>query len=273
MRKTFDKKELDAALSQIADHLQRRMTCHLIGGCAMTFRGQKLATKDIDLVLLGSKNFEDLIEAMEAAGFSGVPNPGGEYQELGARTIMESPGGMRFDLFGQVICRKLSFSQQMRERSTDEVTFGHLTVRLASAEDIFLFKGVTDRPDDLDDMSILAVGGLNWNIIKEECLSQESGRNWASHLVGKLEDLEESFDIVAPITSDLREWAEVFAMEAAVSSFLKGRAKSFEVIRDHLQSMYDCTEEEAAEELARLVEHQVLLVQTKGETRYYREKK
>lgn len=54
MRKAFGRQELDAALSAIADHLTRPVTCHLIGGCAMTFRGQKVATKDVDLVVLGS---------------------------------------------------------------------------------------------------------------------------------------------------------------------------------------------------------------------------
>lgn len=161
MRKTFGRQELDAALGAIADRLTRPVTCHLIGGCAMTFRGQKVATKDIDLVVLGSDDLEALVAAMKTAGFISIPDPGDEYRELGAMITMEDPSGMRFDLFEQVVSRKLAFSPSMQRRSTEETTFGTLTLRLASAEDIFLFKGVTDRPDDLDDMSVLAAGGLD----------------------------------------------------------------------------------------------------------------
>lgn len=99
---------------------------------------------------------------------------------------------------------------------------------------------------------------------------QESGRNWASHLVGKLEELEEKYDVVAPITAELREWAEVQAMGAAVSAFLGGREKNFEVIRDHLRIVYQFTDEEAEEELARLVKHEILAMGERGGTRYYR---
>lgn len=270
MRKAFGRQELNAALNAIASHVKRPVTCYLIGGCAMTFRGQKVATKDIDLVVLGSEDLEALVAAMKTAGFIGVPDPGEEYRELGARATMEDPSGMRFDLFEHVVCRKLAFSPSMQRRSTEEVTFGSLTLRLTSAEDIFLFKGVTDRPDDLDDMSVLAASGLDWDTMKEECLSQESGRNWASHLVRKLEDLEDKYDVVAPITAELREWAEVHAMGAVVSAFLGGREKNFQVIRDHLRVSYQFTDEEAAEELSRLVEHEILVMRTHGGTRYYR---
>ena len=270
MRKVFGRQELDAALIAIAGHLKRSVTCYLIGGCAMTFRGQKVATKDIDLVVLGSEDLEALVAAMETAGFIGVPDPGEEYRELGAMTTMEDPSGMRFDLFQQVVSRKLAFSPSMQRRSTEEATFSALTLRLASAEDIFLFKGVTGRPDDLDDMSVLATGGLDWDIIKEECLSQESGRNWASHLVGKLEDLEDKYDVVAPITAELRDWAEVWAMRAAVLAFLGVREKSFEEIRDHLQEAYQFTEDDVEEELSRLVERAILVMRKRGGKRYYR---
>src|SRR3972149_5346507 len=185
MRKVFGRQELDAALNAIAGHLKRSVTCYLIGGCAMTFRGQKVATKDIDLVVLGSEDLEALVAAMETAGFIGVPDPGEEYRELGAMTTMEDPSGMRFDLFQQVVSRKLAFIPSMQRRSTEEATFGTLTLRLASAEDIFLFKGVTDRPDDLDDMSVLAAGGVGWGALKEGGLFQGARRPRGPPLVGK----------------------------------------------------------------------------------------
>ncbi len=236
----------------------------------MTFRGQKVATKDIDLVVVGSEDMTALRRAMEAAGFTRVPKPGEEYRQLGARILMENASGMRFDLFERVVSRKLAFSPSMQRRSVEEATFGALTLRLASAEDIFLFKSVTDRPDDLEDMSVLATGGLDWNIIKEECLSQETGRNWASHLVGKLQDLEDEYDVVAPITAELQEWAEVYAMSSILAAFLEGREKNFEAIRDHLKAKYEFTDEDVTAELSRLAKYGILSVRERGGTRYYR---
>lgn len=236
----------------------------------MTFRGLKVATKDIDLVVVRSDDMTALLRSMEVAGFTRVPRPGKEYRKLGARVIMENADGMRFDLFERVVSRKLAFSSRMERRSKDEAIFGRLVLRLASAEDIFLFKSVTDRPDDLDDMSVLATGGLDWNVIKAECLAQESGQNWASHLVGKLQDLEEQYDIVAPVTSELQELAEVYAMGNIVSAFLEGREKDFEAIRDHLRAKYQFTVEEITEDLSRLVKHGILALRERGGKRYYR---
>ncbi|MEE9237803.1 MAG: hypothetical protein V3U52_08465 [Thermoplasmata archaeon] len=144
-------------------------------------------------------------------------------------------------------------------------------MRLTSAEDIFLFKGVTDRPDDLDDMSVLAAGGLDWDIIKEECLAQESGRNWASHLVAKLEQLEDQYDVSAPIEGELREWAQVQAMGAVVSKFLRGSSGSFEMIHKHLRKQYGFTQRDTEAELSRPVKYRVLRVEKRGTRQLYRE--
>ncbi len=270
-RKTFGKEELDAALGAIGVSLKKPITCYLIGGAAMTFRGQKVATKDIDLVVVGQGNLDRIRKSMDAAGFSKVPELEREYAELGARVVMENADGMRFDLFEGVVCRKLAFSVKMQTRTEEYGSFGNLRVRLTSAEDIFLFKGVTDRPDDLDDMSVLATGGLEWDIVKEECLAQESGRNWSSHLVAKLEQLDDQYNIKAPIEEELREWAQVQAMGAVVSEFLRGSSSSFEEIHKHLGNQYGFTQKDTETELSRLVKHGILRVEKRGTKQLYRE--
>jgi hypothetical protein len=78
--------------------------------------------------------------------------------------------------------------------------------------------------------------------------------------------------VVAPITAELREWAEVQTMGAVISAFLGGREKHFEAIRDYLRVGYQFTDEEAEEELSRLVGREILLMRRRGGTRYYRKR-
>jgi hypothetical protein len=271
MKKTFGLDELDGALRKIGEHLKGPVTSYLIGGCAMTFRGQKVATKDIDLVVVDEEELRQLVRAMETAGFFRVDRIGSEYEQLAAWTIMENPQKMRFDLFNEVVCRALDFSERMESRAEDYGTFSDLSIHLSSAEDIFLFKGITDRPGDLDDMSILAAGGLNWEVIRDECLAQQSSRNWASFLVSKLEKLEDEYDIIAPITGGLREHAEVFQMSGVVTRFLGGEKRSLEEIRDHLKQSYGFSERGIEDELSRLVEHGILHLEETGGKKFYAE--
>jgi hypothetical protein len=61
---------------------------------------------------------------------------------------------------------------------------GKLKIQIASKEDVFLFKGITEREADLEDMRLLAESGLNWKTIQQECQNQStlSGVLWESAL-------------------------------------------------------------------------------------------
>ncbi len=102
-----------------------------------------------------------------------------------------------------------NFPDEMKLRTTQLWTKGELKLQLASKEDIFLFKGITEREADLDDMRILAESGLDWNIIHQECQNQStsSGRLWDDALYQKLLDLKEKYHIESPIEKPLRKRA------------------------------------------------------------------
>ena len=72
----------------------------------------------------------------------------------------------------------------MRHRATSLYHGRALQIYTASKEDLFLFKSVTNREDDLDDTAKLAQSGLNWSIISQECALQSeiSGRSWEGAL-------------------------------------------------------------------------------------------
>lgn len=98
----------------------------------------------------------------------------------------------------------------MISRATSIYKEGNLNVFLASKEGIFLFKGVTERSVDLDDMRVIAESGLDWDVLFKECLyqSKTSGRLWENALYGNLVDLREVHGIKSPIEKRLRRRAE-----------------------------------------------------------------
>jgi len=47
-----------------------------------------------------------------------------------------------------------------------------LTVRLVSNEDIFLFKLIAGRDDDIEDMNMLVQAGLDYDVVRDELEAQ-----------------------------------------------------------------------------------------------------
>jgi predicted transcriptional regulator len=95
--------------------------------------------------------------------------------------------------------------------------------RLASREDIFLFKAVTERETDLSDMRVLAESGLNWEIIKRECQKQSlsTGILWENALYQKLLDLKSKYGIKSPLEKQLKKIAEEKMAEIAILEEIK----------------------------------------------------
>ncbi|MEM2129679.1 MAG: hypothetical protein QXZ70_03670, partial [Candidatus Bathyarchaeia archaeon] len=108
------------------------------------------------------------------------------------------------------VCNALTLSATMKQRANPLYKGDRLTVLIASKEDIFLFKGITEREADLEDMRILSETGLNWGIINQECQSQStaSGVPWEDALYQNLLDLKTKYGIESPIEKTLRKAAE-----------------------------------------------------------------
>lgn len=172
-RKKFGLADLDGALEEVGNRIGRPVKAFLIGGCAMAYMGSKLSTKDVDVVLLSEKDVEAFGKALKAAGFNIIRSSTQEYENLGSQMMFRNADEMQFDVFGRTVCRKLEVSNRMASRSSMLKAYGKLEIRLISPEDIFLFKGMTERDGDLDDMALLAERGLRWDVIKEECMLQK----------------------------------------------------------------------------------------------------
>src|SRR5437016_1369298 len=154
--KMFTEADLTGALDKAGSRIVRNISAYLIGGCAMTFMGRKVATKDIDVVFRSTADAKGFLSAMQNVGFSMVSKPATEYSALGTFAIVQDGKGMRFDIFDRQVCRAIQVSEGMTSRARLYRGFGNLDVFLMSPEDIFLFKGITEREADLDDMRILA---------------------------------------------------------------------------------------------------------------------
>jgi hypothetical protein len=200
--------DLQESLKRVGNSLARDVTAYLIGGCAMILYNAKVATKDIDLVLMSDEDAKAVMDALSGGGFTKTKPEDETYRRLGATVMMEDSKGMRFDIFVETVCRKLRITDRMASRSTRYATYGRLKINLVSAEDIFLFKSVTERAGDLDDMALLAERGLDWDVIFGECVYQSRDVILEAFLAIRLQELEDEKGIVAPIKGRLEALAE-----------------------------------------------------------------
>lgn len=184
---------------RIGDNLQRPVTAILVGGGAMSLKGDKEATKDVDMVVMDQAERQELIRASEGVGFSDRSDDFPSYTQLAA-TVMVDRSGFQIDLFLRTIARKFKIHREVLERAQLLGAFSLLEVYLLADEDIFLSKSVTERDLDLADMHVLHLKGLDADTIIREAGIQDSSSDiiWEAFLNQKLIELEEYAQIVIP---------------------------------------------------------------------------
>lgn len=196
----------------------------LIGGAGLAFYKLKEATKDIDVILKTRKEVKELMKTLKKLNYESFRRLSTVYKKMGAFEIVENSDGLRWDIFHLQVCNALVLSPGMVSRATSIYKEGNLDVFLASKEDIFLFKGITERSADLDDMRVIAESGLEWDVVFEECLyqSKSSGRLWENALYGNLVDLREVYGIKSPIEKRLRRRAEAKLVVMNIVDAIRG---------------------------------------------------
>lgn len=208
MRPTFDRDYIANEFHRIASELSEPLAVHLIGGGAMALRDLKAATKDIDLVVADSDAYRQLWAALMELGFTQVRSPGTDYQALGATSWVENDDGCRFDLFNRQVANTLVLSEGVRARSEAYMSTGPLTVRLVSNEDLFLFKLVAARGEDIDDMNILVQTALDFAIVRAELDAQieDLGDDrFVTYANEALIELEERHGVTTPADGYVQE--------------------------------------------------------------------
>jgi hypothetical protein len=206
---------IEREFSKVGTVAKGKIEIFLIGGAGLAFYKLKEATKDVDVILRTRKGVKELMKTLKKLKYESVRRLSTSYKKMGAFEILENSDGLRWDIFHLQVCNALVLSPRIISRATSIYEEGNLNVFLASKEDIFLFKGVTERSVDLDDMRVIAESGLDWDVVFEECLyqSKTSGRLWENALYGNLVDLREVHGIKSPIEKRLRRRAEAKLVE------------------------------------------------------------
>ena len=208
-RNRFGIKELFEVLEDVSNCLDIEVDAYLIGGLSMMQHGLKVVTKDVDVVFKDKTDEEKFEAGLRSCGFHKATDLSEEYKVLEAATIMERSDGMRLDIFVEKVCRKLRLTEGMRQRAEHLGLDGRLRLMVTAPEDVFLFKSVTDREDDLADMALLAGLGLDWNGIVDELRRDLNNYMYLPHFASKLDALEAVHGIVVPNRHELDDEAEV----------------------------------------------------------------
>ena len=217
---SFGKEYIYSELKKIDNALDETIKLYLIGGGNMSLLGLKDATRDIDIIL----NEEDdmmaiLKDALLECGYEEKYLPA--YPKMGSRLVMENKDGFRWDVFIKVVCHGLILSHNMMNRCTEmKFDFKNLKLFLLSKEDVFLFKGITERERDLEDMHTLFLQGLDFEIIKDEIKWQSENSNiaWIAYLFQRLTKLQDEYGVVIPNIKEMEKLAEE---DAAISLILE----------------------------------------------------
>ncbi len=182
----FSKTDIEAVIKEACAKVGKPLELYLIGGCAMTFRDIKPATKDADALFEDALGRHHFFEALKEIGFREL-FPGLDYSETRNMDVVERDG-LGFDLFAYQVFDGLCLTPSMKKRAEKYAAYGKVTVFLASLEDIYLFKAITDReyPRDYADLVPIAQSGLDWDSVYSGYLEQVRGRKCETNLQKKM---------------------------------------------------------------------------------------
>ena len=211
MRPRFDRSSIRSELERIGQQLPDPLIVFLIGGGAMAFRDLKTTTNDIDLIVTSGDDLEQLQAVLLELGYETVREPDEGYEALGAQRIVENDDGCRIDVFHQQVIDKLVLSEGIRQRSDRYMDPGKLVVELVSPEDIFLFKAVAGRVDDIEDMFSLLQTDLDFAVIESELAAQIDlleQELFVTYVNEALADLTEQHNVMTALHDPVAEITE-----------------------------------------------------------------
>ncbi|WP_094227425.1 nucleotidyltransferase [Methanolobus psychrotolerans] len=260
--KLFDKQYLQAEFEKLDGLLAAPVNLYLIGGGSMSFQKYKTATKDIDVVVRSDDELKIIKTALKSIGYT-VPVISGSYEQMGARAIFENTDEFRWDIFVNVICDGLQLSDGMINRSQELFKLKNISVHMISPEDIFVFKAITTRERDREDMYSLFSKGLDFEIIKKEIIWQNENKltdfAWLAYFFTGLEEFFNQYSIYHPVFEELQD----IAYEDMLIGMVKDKLKSQPMKIKDLSSDFEIEDVKAILKL--LVEHGLVFKNKDGE--------
>lgn len=255
---------LQRGLEELGERLDDRLDVYLLGGGNLILRGLKDSTKDVDLVVEDRQTFRTLVEALREAGYEERGALERAYEQLDPSIVLEKAAFPRWDVFVETVAGQLQLTDAMIERCDRRLEFGSLTVHLLSLTDIFLFKSITEREGDLEDVALIArQADLDWQSIFDEIETQEAltDQLFSFSVLDTLDLLEDRYDIVVPISDDLVS----YCLENALRLSLR-EPKTIEDLRAEL----DFPDHQIYNRLRKLEDEDKIVVDRSGKLNTYR---
>ena len=166
-------------LEEFDDWLSESVEVYLLGGSAMTIRGLKDQTEDIDLALGVVDEFEHVCQSLLEQGFEITGEPTEPFESVGKTIeLRQSSRGLQIDIFDRQVVGKVWITDRMHERAEEFWAGAHVTAFVLSDEDMFLLKAVSGgdldggRRRDIEDMRTYAQRGLEYDTILDEIAAQ-----------------------------------------------------------------------------------------------------
>ncbi len=200
------KDSLRRGLEELGEHLETTVDVYLLGGGNLILRGLKDSTKDVDLVVKDGQTFFALAETLQDLGYEERGDLEATYSQLNPSIVLEKEGFPRWDIFVETVAGQLQLTAAMIDRCDQSFKYDNLHVHLLSLTDIFVFKSITEREGDLEDVALIAKqADLDWEEIFEEIKTQENrtGQFFSFAVLDTLDILDERNNIVTPITNQL----------------------------------------------------------------------
>lgn len=270
---------IKAFLEEFDSWLSETVTVYLLGGSAMTVRGLKDQTEDIDLAVGVVSEFEHIYQTLTSQGFTVTDEPTEPFEGVGTTVeLQHAERGFRVDLFERQIVGKVWITDRMHDRAENFWTGSHVTAFILSDEDMFLLKGVSGgdlgsgRRRDIEDMRTYAQRGLDYEVILSEIAAQRpfnTGRTEGrqirdrSHPLFAMEMAVNSLSgLPNTFTARIAAFATEFEVEYAVLGAVDDGIDDIEAIRERvLANVRVLSDDQAStvdEAIDRLVAKQVL---------------
>lgn len=236
-------------LDEFDGWLSESVVVYLLGGSAMTARGLRDQTEDIDLALGVVSEFAHVYQTLQSQGFTVVNEPTEQFDSVGKTVeLHHEERGFLIDLFERQVVGKVWITDRMHDRAEAFWSGNYATAFVLSDEDMFLLKAVSGgdlasgRQRDIEDMRIYAQRGLNYESILTEIKEQRpfnTGSTEARHIrdrshplftielaVNSLSGLPNMF------TSRIEEFTTEFEVEYTVLSAVDDGINDSEIIRE-----------------------------------------
>lgn len=173
-------------LLQIDKRLKKPIDIYLIGGCAMSYYGIKDATKDIDVLFKNQYDCADFFNVVIELGYETAEQYFPPVVQMEATFFVYKGDEIWIDLFVKNVMNKFELSPSIQKRAVKtNLSIKKLNVYCLDPNDIFLFKSITPRERDENDLIVLLTKiNIDFDLIHDEIRTQSK----------MFKDLKEAFN-------------------------------------------------------------------------------